>query len=384
MRPPALALRGEASYDLKCRWYRYNGKELWVSLSLFPIYETPEARALNKVDLIQVTAQDITASKEAETVLKRDAEGLQYLVDERTAALSQAVEVLQKEVSERKRAQEANTQLEKALRQAQKLQAVGQLTAGIAHNFNNMLMVILGNIGIALRSADEQMRPSLQDSENTALKAAEMVKQLLTFSRRGEVAEQDTLDTKAIIEDIAAICRKTFDRQIDIETQMDTKLPVIIGDASQLEQVFLNLCLNSRNALHEASPKKPRITLEAPLSRNSDVTESPVQKRRRGKVADNGAGMNEETRERVFEPFFTTKEAGKGTGLGLATAYAIVDQHRGWMEVESQSRHRHRGLSAGQKNNPPPRPESPRRRFWAVRRLSWSSTKKKIATAKTV
>lgn len=145
-------------------------------LSFFPIYETPEAQYLNKVDLIQITVQDITSRKEAEAVFKRDSEALQRIVDERTSTLNQTIQALQKAVSERQRIQTANSQLEKALQQAQKLQAVGQLTAGIAHNFNNMLMVILGNIDIVLHTSDEQTHSALQDAQSTSLKAAEMVK----------------------------------------------------------------------------------------------------------------------------------------------------------------------------------------------------------------
>ena len=204
-----------------------------------------------------------------------------------------------------------------------------------------MLMVILGNIDIVLRTADEHTQSALQDAQSTSLKAAEMVKQLLTFSRHGEIAAQEALDTKAIIDNITEICRKTFDRRFTIESHIDPQLPMIMGDASQLEQVFLNLCLNSRDALEENTPKKPCITLTATLIKELTHDQIPHQEAPPGsylriEVIDNGAGIDDATQERIFEPFFTTKESGKGTGLGLATTYAIINQHLGWLEVESQ------------------------------------------------
>ena len=233
-------------------------------------------------------------------------------------------------------------QLKEQLNQSQKMQAVGQLTSGIAHNFNNMLMGIMGNLEVALLHASESQKPRLEAADRYAQRGAEMVKQLMVFSHRGtSLDEQQPLEINSVIHDMVAICRKTFDRKIDLDVNLPAPSPVVLGDTSQLGQVFLNLCLNAQDALKGIEGRVPRIKITAGAAHyHAEDIPHPgllpgeyVQVR----VSDNGVGMDEDTRERVFEPFFTTKEIGKGTGLGLATAFTIVRQHGGWIRVESQS-----------------------------------------------
>jgi PAS domain S-box-containing protein len=334
-----LAAAGQATPNIECRWRHPVSGRLWVSLAAFPIYDETDG-AIGLDPMLQVVVQDISERKQAETALRRNHEELEQQVHQRTKALSEAVSELQREITERRLAEEQKFHLEKQLRQSQKLQAIGQLTAGIAHNFNNMLMVILGNIGVSLRDTPASMQAQLSDAESAALKAAQMVKQLMTFSRRNESLERLPVDIESLVNETLAICHKTFDRQIDLSLDITPELPMALGDASQLEQMLLNFCLNSRDALENIEDRTPRLRVLADEF-SFDFDDDPPHPDAtpghyiRLRVVDNGCGMSSETRERALEPFFTTKEADRGTGLGLATAYGIIEQHRGWIEIDS-------------------------------------------------
>ncbi len=226
------------------------------------------------------------------------------------------------------------------LHQSQKMQAIGELTAGIAHNFNNKLMVILSSIEMAMLKGQDDSR-ELQAAERSTLQAAEMIEQLMVFSRSEGVAKPKSIQIQKILSDTMAIGRKTFDRKITLVDEVSGNLPLVSGDSTQLDQVFLNLLLNARDAVEERNATSPSIHIEANtvsiekenlpadlLSHQSDYI--------RVNITDDGIGMNEETQQRIFEPFFTTKDVDKGTGLGMATAYAAIKDHQGWIEFESQ------------------------------------------------
>ena len=302
----------------------------FLKLKLLPTAQIPRAaKALASNALGKPSGPD-------EFTLNRK-DGTQRLVEIRTYPVKisgQSVVLgIARDITERK-------QLEEQLHQSQKMEAVGQLTAGIAHNFNNMLMGIMGNLDLALLEATASQKQRLLAADRYALRGAEMVGQLMGFSYPGASA-QEVVEIKSIIDDMLAICRKTFDQKIEIDVEMPCPLPTILGNATQLGHVFLNLLLNARDALAGVSGRTLNIKVE--LDSLSYHTEEEVPNTTalpgqyiRVRVSDNGAGMDRERRERVFEPFFTTKVVGKGTGLGLATTYAIVSQHRGWIEVESQ------------------------------------------------
>ncbi len=231
-------------------------------------------------------------------------------------------------------------QLEKQLRQAQKMEAIGQLTAGIAHNFNNKLMVILNNIEIFM-FREQDHSEELQVAEKSTLQAAEMVGQLMMFSRSERTIESEPIQVREVLCDTAEIGRKTFDRKITLVDEIPEDLPLVSGDVNQLSQVFLNLLLNARDAVeeHNATAFSIRIEASSVTIEEEDLPAHLVSRQRhyiRIQIMDNGIGMDEETQQRIFEPFFTTKNVGKGTGLGMATAYAIVNDHQGWIECESQ------------------------------------------------
>lgn len=217
--------------------------------------------------------------------------------------------------------------LEDEVIQRQKMEAIGRLTAGIAHNFNNLLAVILPNVDLARISSGPALQQRLDDIEHATERAAEMVRDLMLFARRGKgTAVRRSEDLVAMAKRTAAIARSTFGPAIAIELVEKGELPRVHVHAGQMEQVLLNICLNARDALEGAKVEAPRITIELSHPKPETV---------RIRIVDNGPGMDEETRSRVFEPFFTTKTGQRGTGLGLATAYAIVKEHGGSIRCES-------------------------------------------------
>ena len=218
------------------------------------------------------------------------------------------------------------------------MQALGQLTAGIAHNFNNMLAVMIGNLELAMLDLPTPMQRHLQVAENSARRAAEMVNQLMLFSRRGLAVARDLVAVDTVIRNTIRICQETFDRKIDMPVRIPDDLAPVMGNQNQLEQVLLNLCLNARDALeHRAKPFIVIAVTELDLAPDAPTLAADAKAGRfiRISVRDDGVGMDEETRVRVFEPFFTTKDVDKGTGLGLSTAFGIAQQHHGWIDCQS-------------------------------------------------
>ena len=230
--------------------------------------------------------------------------------------------------------------LESHLRQTQKMEAVGQLTAGVSHNFNNMLMGILASLETAT-VAEGDPKAALREVEAIVLRAGEMIGQLMHFSRTDEQGPSQALDLSDLVERAITVGRQTIDRKIDIRNNVPATVPEVSGDANQLEQVFLNLLLNARDALEEGRSPSPYIHFSAHVKECGEEDLLAYPQAQPGtflclEISDNGAGMDEVVQEHIFEPFFTTKEVGKGTGLGLATAYAMMQEHRGAIECESQ------------------------------------------------
>jgi signal transduction histidine kinase len=225
--------------------------------------------------------------------------------------------------------------LETQFRQAQKMEAIGQLAGGVAHDFNNLLTAIIGYARLALeRAAEGEQRRDLEEIVKAAGRAATLTKQLLSFSRR-HVMETVAIDLNLLIVDMVTMLRRMIGEDIGLTTSLGPDLPVVRADRSHLEQVLMNLVVNARDATagggaiqietNAVAVQTPPAHLE--LKPGSYVTVT---------VSDNGCGMSEETRARLFEPFFTTKPRGQGTGLGLATVYGIVMQTGGAIHVESE------------------------------------------------
>lgn len=238
---------------------------------------------------------------------------------------------VKEDITERKR-------LEAEVRQSQKMEAVGQLAGGVAHDFNNVLAVIMLHLGLLRDSPqlDPAVAGSLKDLEAEARRAASLTRQLLQFSRRS-VMQVRPLDLNEVVEHLLKMLRRLIGEHVSLQWQGVAKLPAVPGDIGMVEQVVMNLVVNARDAM----PDGGRIVIAtAPVT----VTEDDVRLNPEARpgdfvclsVADTGCGMEETLLKRIFEPFFTTKEAGKGTGLGLATVYGITKQHRGWITVESE------------------------------------------------
>jgi len=227
--------------------------------------------------------------------------------------------------------------LEAQLLQAQKMDAIGQLAGGVAHDFNNLLLSILGNARFASEAATiEAATPHLEEIKVAGDRAAELTKQLLAFSRRQPVVKTQ-VDLNTLAGDMMTLLRRLIPESIEIDLIAGHQLSGIRADQSQIEQVLMNLCLNARDAM----PGGGRMTIETEnVQINGGYTDRhPWTKPGRYvllTVTDSGSGMTPEICQHVFEPFFTTKAPGEGTGLGLATAYGIVQQHDGMIHVYSE------------------------------------------------
>ncbi len=229
-------------------------------------------------------------------------------------------------------------QLESRLRQSQKMEAIGQLAAGVAHDFNNILTVIRGHVSLQLAGShlQEASRRSLAEVLAASERASSLTRQLLSFSRR-QVAQPRAMQVHRVIEQVGDMLRRLLGDHVALEVACPDDLPAIVGDPGNVELVLMNLAVNARDAM----PNGGTVRIEAlPMSRSPQDCD-PIPERKPGdyvrlSVSDTGCGMSPEILARVFEPFFTTKEIGKGTGLGLATVYGIVRQHDGWIDVKSE------------------------------------------------
>jgi two-component system, cell cycle sensor histidine kinase and response regulator CckA len=229
-------------------------------------------------------------------------------------------------------------QLEERLREAQKMEAFGQLAGGIAHDFNNVLTAIKGNVSMLQTAGltEAERAAATDEISDAADRATSLTRHLLTFSRR-RLMQPQALDLNEVVAAVIKMLRRLIGEHIVLEARYAEGPVPVYADASMLEQVLVNLAVNSRDAM----TKGGRLTVETcrvQVGKSEAVLPAngrPGQYARLS-VSDTGAGIASELLPRIFEPFFTTKELGKGTGLGLSTVLYIVEQHRGWIEVESQ------------------------------------------------
>ncbi len=229
-------------------------------------------------------------------------------------------------------------QLEKQARTAQRMEAVGTLAGGIAHDFNNALTGIIGFADLLRMRLEKE--PKLQRDVDEILKCAErastLTRQLLAFARR-QVIEPVSLDLNTVVRDLFPLMKKVSGEQIEVRTRLTEGIPPIFADRGQLEQVLLNLCLNSRDAMPGGG--EFLVSTDAVVWDGERVEDSAVMPAGQYvllAVADNGSGMDDATRKRAFEPYFTTKAPGKGTGLGLSMVYGIVKQNGGFVFLDSR------------------------------------------------
>jgi hypothetical protein len=232
--------------------------------------------------------------------------------------------------------------LELQLRQAQKMEAVGQLAGGVAHDFNNLLTAIAGYARFALDSAVvPEQRRDIEEIVKAAGRASALTKQLLSFSRR-HFMEAVSIDLNALIVDMVMMLKRVIGEDVELTTALGADLLTVRADRSQLEQVVMNLVINARDASGSGGDAGSGGAIQIETSTATFDAGSTSQLGLKAgtyvtlTVSDNGCGMSEDTKARLFEPFFTTKPRGQGTGLGLATVYGIVTQNGGAIQVESE------------------------------------------------
>jgi two-component system, cell cycle sensor histidine kinase and response regulator CckA len=291
-------------------------------------------KALDPSDLSKgtiATIVDVSEQRQAEEDLRRAHDLLEQRVLQRTGEFLKANEQLKEEMNER-------TKLEEQLRQAAKMEAVGRLAGGVAHDFSNLLTAILGYSNLLLKQSqrDDSDRDKLEQILLAAEKASRLTQQLLAFSRK-QVLEVKELDFNLLIDNLEKILSRTIGEDIELVTVFEPSLGKVLADQGQIEQIVVNLAVNARDAM----PRGGKLTMETHnVSLDEDyarahpeVTPGPHVM---FAVSDTGIGMDQEIISKIFEPFFTTKDPGRGTGLGLSTVFGIVKQHQGHVSVYSE------------------------------------------------
>ncbi|MBI5552388.1 MAG: response regulator [Desulfobacterales bacterium] len=261
---------------------------------------------------------------------------LEKIVAKRTAQLLDKNKELSEEIEERKRAEHRRAELESKFQEAQKLEAIGRLAGGIAHDFNNLLMGIQGNTSLMLLKTkpDHPHYEKLKNTEQYVIRGSELTKQLLGFARRGKYQVHPT-NLNALITESSNLFGRT-NKEVAIHLELEKELSVVSIDRGQIEQVLLNLLMNAWQAMPGGGSlriKTENVTLDP--SRVQGREAKPGNYVKTG-VIDTGIGMDAKTMQRIFDPFFTTKEMGRGTGMGLASAYGIIQNHGGFFEVQSE------------------------------------------------
>jgi len=274
-----------------------------------------------RIDGMHLFATDITERKDALESISQAAARLEKREEERTAALREEMQ--------------ARSESEAALRQAQKMEAVGQLTGGIAHDFNNMLTSIIGALDIVtLRAHDERTAKVVRAATESARRAAALTQRLLAFSRRQSL-DPNPVDVNALIQSMHMLLTQTLGERIRIAIELSGALDKALVDANQLESALLNLCINARDAMPDGGRLRIATRGAASIPFPHNGSEAHAGGYVVVEVADDGVGMEPAVKERVFEPFFTTKPIGQGTGLGLSMIYGFVQQSKGFVDLQS-------------------------------------------------
>ena len=227
--------------------------------------------------------------------------------------------------------------LEQQLIQAQKMEGLGTLAGGIAHDFNNILAIILGytNKLESAHAKPHEFPGAIKIIKEAVERGAALVQQLLTSARQTE-ARLSSVDLNALVRELERMLQATFPKTISFNLELEPDLPVITADKSQVHQVLLNLCVNARDAM----PDGGTLTLATSITAGAELTEMftgvTAESYACIRVRDTGIGMSRQVKSHIFEPFFTTKQRGKGTGLGLSVVYGVVNNHRGFVQVESE------------------------------------------------
>jgi len=278
-------------------------------------------RARNLRELVKLTALD----QQQRRALNDALADLDAKVALRTAELQAVNAALTTEIDERARAEQEARLLGEQLLHAQRLESLGRLAGGVAHDFNNLLTVIHGNLQLSLDELPSGVdREPIEDAIGASERAALLTKQLLAFGRK-QVIERSVFDAGKQVEDVSRMLQRVLGERIELNVSVLERDLWVNADPNQIEQVLMNLVANARDAMPEGGVCRVEVG-QARVADGSFV---------RIRVADTGVGMDAATRDRLFEPFFTTKAPGEGTGLGLSTAYGVLQQHGGSIVVDS-------------------------------------------------
>lgn len=311
-----------ADYSIEYRTIWKDGTTHWAEIRA-QLYKDRYGKAIK---LVGVSA-DITARLEAEEHQRQLNETLEERVADRTRELEHAHAAVMAEVNQRERAEEQ-------LRQAQKMDAIGQLTGGVAHDFNNLLMAVLGNLELLRKHVGEDMRALrlIDGAQQGAQRGASLTQRLLAFSRRQDL-RIDPVDMRALVLGMEDLLKRSVGSTIVINTVAPDNLPLVSADANQVELALLNLAVNARDAMPDGGTilielgQRKLTSASVDLAPGSYVVLS---------VTDHGNGMSEETLKKAVEPFFSTKELGKGTGLGLSMIHGLALQLKGHLKLASE------------------------------------------------
>lgn len=335
-----------------------NGREWDIVLS---DYNLPQFDALSALHLIHESGQDIPfivisgaiGEETAVSLMKSGAHD--YVMKDNPARLVPAIERELREAQLRRdkiKSEEDKKYLEEQLRQAQKMEAVGQLAGGIAHDFNNLLFIITGSIELMMDDIPSYspLQQNMTMIMGAAQRATNLVRQLLLFSRKSAM-KPVIIDLNDLIANLMKMVRRVIGENISLEFQPGFSLKSICVDTGQIEQIVMNLCINARDAMPDGGKiiiETENISLENEFIQSGEIkTDNSIffnesyKLAKKGDyvlltIADTGCGIPDDIQKRVFEPFFTTKEVGKGTGMGLAAVYGIVKSHNGLIHLYSE------------------------------------------------
>lgn len=238
---------------------------------------------------------------------------------------------LQRKIAEEKAA------LEEQLRHAQKMESVGTLASGIAHDFNNVLGIIMAHVSLLerMREEKEKFAASIDTIFKTINRGAALVKQILTFARKTST-NLEYINVNNAVKELQKMLMETFPKTVTISTRLEKELPILMADSTQFNQSVLNLCTNARDAMNDEGT----ITIHTRLVNGNTLAGKFPKAAGRHFIAiavsDNGPGIDDTLKEKIFEPFFTTKDKGKGTGLGLSVVFGVMQNHNGFVDVESE------------------------------------------------
>ena len=317
---PALALREaatESRYEEEGWRIRKDGTWFWANLVVTALMDDNGA-------LVGFSAiiRDLTERKRAEEELTRLNAELEERFAEKAAELGQTI-------GEREK-------LQAQLLQAQKMEGIGTLAGGIAHDMNNILNVISGYASLILQNPGntEKVAEGLEVIKETVDRGASLVQQLLASARKSEL-KFEQIHVNGVLEKLHGLLKETFPKTIDVRLELDPALPSVIADSNLLHQAVLNLCLNARDAMPSGGTLQVITRRVAGAALRRIFQDASAKQYTCITVKDTGVGMNAAIQSRIFEPFFTTKQQGEGTGLGLSVVYGIVTNHKGFIDVES-------------------------------------------------